>query len=165
MKSKLCNSAIKRSTFVHKQTQDSANPFGQLLQYDVGCVGTIYSSQEPITRSEQLPCAHVTAFLRTSLSRSSERILIWYSCGIRAEIFELSRATADQPPLLILSGPISVARRKLDSFGRAGVGLVFVIQSRFRADVMLVDYDEHGSIKDDYYQFLERFWQELVNMF
>ena len=105
MKSKLCNSAIKRSTFVHKQTQDSANPFGQLLQYDVGCVGTIYSSQEPITRSEQLPCAHVMAFLRTSLSRSSERILIWYSCGTRAEIFELSRATADQPPLLILSGP------------------------------------------------------------
>ena len=33
MKSKLCNSAIKRSTFVHKQTQDNANPFGQLLQY------------------------------------------------------------------------------------------------------------------------------------
>ena len=30
-----------------------------------------------------------------SLSRSSEHILIWYSCGTKAEIFELSRATAN----------------------------------------------------------------------
>ena len=28
-------------------------------------------------------------------SRSSERILIWCSCGTKAEIFELSRATAN----------------------------------------------------------------------
>ena len=36
-----------------------------------------------------------------SLSHSSERILIWCSCGTRAEIFELSRAT-DVIILLIL---------------------------------------------------------------
>ena len=30
-----------------------------------------------------------------SLSRSSERILIWCSCGTKAEIFQLSRATAN----------------------------------------------------------------------
>ena len=29
-----------------------------------------------------------------SLSRS-DRILIWYSCGTKAELFELSRATAN----------------------------------------------------------------------
>ena len=39
-----------------------------------------------------------------SSSRSSGRILIWCSCGTKAEIFELSRATADLPPLLMLSG-------------------------------------------------------------
>ena len=38
------------------------------------------------------------------LSRSLERILIWCSCGTKAEIFELSRATADSPPLLIFLG-------------------------------------------------------------
>ena len=30
-----------------------------------------------------------------ALSRSSERILIWCSCGTKAEIFELSLATAN----------------------------------------------------------------------
>ena len=38
-----------------------------------------------------------------SLSRSSEHILIRCSCGTKAEIFQLSRATANQPPLLVLS--------------------------------------------------------------
>ena len=35
------------------------------------------------------------AFVRT-------HTIIWCSCGIKAEIFDLSLATADQPPLLIL---------------------------------------------------------------
>ena len=33
--------------------------------------------------------------LNRRFSRLSERILIWYSCGTKAEIFELSRATAN----------------------------------------------------------------------
>ena len=37
-------------------------------------------------------------------SRSSQRILIWCSCGTKEEIFELSRATTNEQPLLILSG-------------------------------------------------------------
>ena len=39
-----------------------------------------------------------------SLSRSSEHILIRCSCGTKAEIFQLSRATANEPLLLVLSG-------------------------------------------------------------
>ena len=39
-----------------------------------------------------------------SLSRSSEHILIRSSCGTKAEIFQLSRATANEPLLLVLSG-------------------------------------------------------------
>ena len=42
--------------------------------------------------------------LNCRFSRLSERVLIWCSCGPKAEIFELSWATANQPPLLILSG-------------------------------------------------------------
>ena len=32
-----------------------------------------------------------------AFSRPSERILIWCSCGTKAKIFELSRATASRP--------------------------------------------------------------------
>ena len=39
-----------------------------------------------------------------SLSRSSKHILIRCSCGTKAEIFQLSRATANEPLLLVLLG-------------------------------------------------------------
>ena len=48
------------------------------------------------------------------LTYSSERILIWCSCGTKAEIFELSGATANQPPLIdFIRGTLA---GKLDSF-------------------------------------------------
>ena len=64
------------------------------------------------------------------LSRSSERILIWFSCGAQAEIFDLSRATS-----IKLAAPINFIRGvsvgELDSFW-----LDFVSAS-----------DERGSVK------------------
>ena len=67
-----------------------------------------------------------------NLSRSSERILIWCPCGTKADIYERSRATADQPPLLTLSrAPRPQETELLWTRFR-------LLQSHFRADVMLV---------------------------
>ena len=67
-----------------------------------------------------------------NLSRSSERILIWCPCGTKAEFYERSRATADQPPLFTLSGaPRPQETELLWTRFR-------LLQSHFRADVMLV---------------------------
>ena len=67
-----------------------------------------------------------------NLSRSSERILIWRRCGTKAQFYERSRATADQPPLFTLSGaPRPQETELLWTRFR-------LLQSHFRADVMLV---------------------------
>ena len=59
------------------------------------------------------PTLVIIAFTRT-------HFLIWCSCGTKAEIFELSRATADlSQPYILYQGHLG--RRKLDFFG-----LVFV---------------------------------------
>ena len=95
------------STFTccSKPGVDAPNCLGLKSDRDEDCsVGDFCCDSLCVSRKDHLGHSCYNDFKPCQFLRSSERILIWCSCGTKAEIFKLSLATANEPPLLILSG-------------------------------------------------------------